>query len=214
MQAVLMFWMTSVQAQDPLRFEKEIDSLIALKNSSNKKDVILFTGSSSIRLWKDLKSTFPDHNVLNLGFGGSEMADLLYYTRKLVLPFRPIQIFIYEGDNDISKGRSEEQIIGTADSVLIQIRRELPQTQIVFISPKPSIARWHLKAQYESFNKVFKAWVDKQHNVLFADVWTPMVDAKGNVLQDLFIKDNLHLNSKGYKIWTNTLRKYLLKGSN
>lgn len=210
---LIILWTTSVQSQDqnPLRFENEVDSLVRLNNSTHKANAIVFTGSSSIRLWKDLKSSFPNHNVLNLGFGGSEMADLLYYTDRLILPLRPIQIFIYEGDNDISKGKSPYDIIASADSILKRIRQELPKTQVIFISPKPSIARWNLKEKYEAFNKEFKAWIDKQNNVQYADVWTPMVDSKGNVLKDLFVQDNLHLNSKGYKIWTHALRKYLLK---
>lgn len=183
--------------------------MILLHKSSDKSNVILFTGSSSIRLWKDLTSSFPNHHVLNLGFGGSEMADLLYYTDELILPLRPIQIFIYEGDNDISKGRSEDQIIALADSILARIQTQLPKTEVIFISPKPSLARWHLKENYQSFNKVFKAWIDKQNNVRYADVWTPMTDENGNVLKDIFIQDNLHLNEKGYKIWTDVIRKYI-----
>jgi lysophospholipase L1-like esterase len=84
---------------------------------------------------------------------------------------------------------------------------------VVFISPKPSIARWHLKEKYESYNKAFKAWVDKQNNVQYADVWIAMIDKNGNVLKDIFIQDNLHLNEKGYKIWTSALRKYLKTSS-
>ncbi|HKZ38964.1 MAG TPA: GDSL-type esterase/lipase family protein [Chryseolinea sp.] len=210
LQACLMaLFVTTAQAQDPIRFRSEVDSLITLHNSSDKSNAILFTGSSSIRLWKDLKSSFPNHNVLNGGFGGSEMADLLYYIDSLILPLRPIQIFIYEGDNDISRGRAEDQIIATADSILKRIQKQLPNTEVIFISPKPSIARWHLKEKYESYNKTFKAWSDQQNNVQYADVWTPMIDENGDVLKDIFIQDNLHLNEKGYKIWTSVLKKYL-----
>jgi lysophospholipase L1-like esterase len=209
----LIFLPNLVEAQDPLRFQKEIDSLTSVR-PPKKGDVIVFTGSSSIRLWKGLSSSFPNHNVLNLGFGGSEMADLLYYTDKLILPLRPIQVFIYEGDNDISKGRPEAEILASADSILRLIRRALPQTQLVFISPKPSVARWNLKEKYESFNVAFKDWIHKHHNVVYADVWTPMLDKDGKLKQDLFAPDNLHLNSKGYKIWTDALRKHLLKTRN
>ena len=209
---LMLLFVITVQAQDPLQFKKEVDSLITLHNSTDKPNPILFTGSSSIRLW-DLKSSFPNYHVLNGGFGGSEMADLLYYIDGLIVPLRPIQIFIYEGDNDISKGRSEDQIIASADSILKRIQKQLPKTEVIFISPKPSIARWHLKEKYESYNKVFKAWIDKQNNVRYADVWTPMTDKNGNVLKDIFIQDNLHLNEKGYKIWTSVIKKYLKKTS-
>lgn len=196
-------------AQDPLQFKKEVDSIFAHNQGVDKTDLVLFTGSSSIRLWRELKSAFPKHNVMNMGFGGSEMSDLLYYTNKLIIPFRPKQIFIYEGDNDISRGRSTEQILSTADSILLLIRKELPHTEVIFISPKPSVRRWALKEKYEAFNKQLKAWTATKKKVRYADVWTPMLDTAGHVQKDIFLADNLHLNDKGYAIWTNTLKKYL-----
>ena len=126
-------------AQNPARFQKEVDSIVAANKSVNKDNLILFTGSSSIRLWKNLKASFPNHNVLNMGFGGSEMADLLYYSDKLIIPFKPKQIFIYEGDNDLSFGRSAEQIIASADGILSLVRQHLPESEVIFISPKPSL---------------------------------------------------------------------------
>ena len=122
-------------AQNPARFQKEVDSIVAANRSVNKDNLILFTGSSSIRLWKNLSASFPNHNVLNMGFGGSEMADLLYYTDKLIIPFKPKQIFIYEGDNDLSLGRSTEQIIASADSILSLIKQHLPQCGSHFYLP-------------------------------------------------------------------------------
>ena len=196
-------------AQNPARFQKEVDSIVAANGSVNKENLILFTGSSSIRLWKNLDASFPNHNVLNMGFGGSEMADLLYYTDKLIIPFNPKQIFIYEGDNDLSLGRSPAQIIASADSIVSLIKKYLPHAEVIFISPKPSLQRWPLKEKYEDYNKQLKHWVSKKRNVRFADVWTPMLDNNGTVMQDIFIADGLHLNEKGYSIWTSALKKYL-----
>jgi len=196
-------------AQNPARFQKEVDSIVAANGSVNRDNLILFTGSSSIRLWKNLSASFPNHNVLNMGFGGSEMADLLYYTDKLIIPFKPKQIFIYEGDNDLSLGRSPEQIIAFADSILSLIKKHLPHAEVIFISPKPSLKRWALKEKYKDYNKQLEQWTSKKRNVRFADVWTPMIDHDGVVMQDIFISDGLHLNEKGYSIWASALRKYL-----
>jgi len=196
-------------AQNPARFQKEVDSIVAANGSVNKDNLILFTGSSSIRLWKNLSASFPAHNVLNMGFGGSEMADLLYYTDKLIIPFKPKQIFIYEGDNDLSLGRSPEQIIASADGILSLIKQHLPQTEVIFISPKPSLSRWGLKEKYEDYNKQLKHWASMKRNVRFADVWTPMLDNDGKVMQDIFVADGLHLNEKGYSIWARAIKNYI-----
>lgn len=204
-----LFITITLQGQNPQRFQQEVDSLIILNKSFNKHNVILFTGSSSIRLWHDLQSSFPNSNILNMGFGGSKMADLLYYTDRLIIPYRPKQIFIYEGDNDINSGRSDNQIIASADSILLKIRKHLPEAEVVFISAKPSLSRWGLKEKYEAYNKKLKSWTEQKRKVRYMDVWTPMLDAKGEVLKDIFVEDGLHLNKKGYAIWTNVLRKYI-----
>lgn len=207
---VLLYSFVGLSAQDPLRFETEIQTLIADDNSVSNKNLILFTGSSSIRVWNSLNQDFPKLNVVNRGFGGSEMKDLLYYIELLILKHKPKKIFIYEGDNDINAGKTPEEILGTADELLKLIRTRLPKKiEIIFISAKPSVARWQLKEQYLVFNSQLKEWTSKHRRVKFADVWTPMLDDTGEVRTDLFVEDNLHMNQRGYEIWTAVLRKYL-----
>ncbi len=197
-------------SQDPQRFEKEVTDLVSAHQSIDKTDLILFTGSSSIRMWKDIETTFSDHNVLNLGFGGSQMEDLLFYFDKLILPYNPKQIFIYEGDNDISSGKSSDEILHTAEQLLTLIRDKVSGTvDVFFITPKPSIARWPLKSKYEEYNHKLDTWANTKKGVEVIDVWTPMLDKNGVVFQDIFIADGLHLNSKGYKIWSTSIKPYL-----
>ena len=205
-----LFILTSTFAQDPLRFEKEVKDLIAGDSLVDKKKLILFTGSSSIRMWNDLKKDFPKQNVLNRGFGGSEMIDLVYYAKPLVINYQPSRVFIYEGDNDINAGKSTEEILANADKLLTLLRSQLPvKVKIIFISAKPSVARWQLKSKYEEFNRQLKLWTSTKKNVLYADVWTPMLDNHGEVRKDLFIEDNLHMNRKGYDIWKIVMEKFL-----
>ena len=204
------FLLVNLFAQDPLRLEKEVNTLIAGDSLVNKMKLILFTGSSSIRMWKDLKTDFPKRNVLNRGFGSSEMSDLLYFAKPLIIDYHPSKIFLYEGDNDIKAGKSPEQIIQDAEKILAMIRAELPSNvKIIFISAKPSVARWDMKETYEAFNSQLKNWTATHKNVLYADVWTPMLDSNGVVLKDIFIADNLHMNRKGYDIWKEVIGKFL-----
>jgi lysophospholipase L1-like esterase len=207
---VFQFILATGVAQDPLRFEKEVRDLVAGDTLVNKRKLILFTGSSSIRYWKDLTKDFSKHNVLNRGFGGSELTDLLYYAKPLILNYQPGRVFIYEGDNDINSGKSPEEILATADKLLALLRTQLPaKVKIIFISAKPSVARWHLKGKYEEFNRQLKQWTSTKKNVLYADVWTPMLDKTGEVRNDLFTEDNLHMNQVGYSIWVQVLKKFI-----
>lgn len=199
-----------VFSQDPLRFENEIQRLTAGDSSIDTRKLILFTGSSSIRRWRELPSDFATHNVLNRGFGSSEMSDLYYYTNELILKYKPIKIFIYEGDNDINSGKSYEEIIRDAEKILLLVRKNLPRSvKVYFISAKPSIARRHLRSKYEAYNQKLKEWCSQQKGVVYVDVWTPMLDSNGEIRNDLFVEDNLHMNRKGYDIWKNVIGKLL-----
>ncbi len=197
-------------SQEARPFTNEVNEVVAGDSSLNKKKIILFTGSSSIRMWRDLAAYFPDHNVLNRGFGGSQMHDLLYFFDKLVTPYRPKVIFIYEGDNDLASKKNPDEIIATADSVLRQIREKVSaKVNVYFIAAKPSIARWDLKDTYVEFNAKLKAWTAGKKNVGFVDVWTPMLDSSGEVQKDLFLEDGLHMNKKGYDIWARVIAEYM-----
>lgn len=203
-------WSTAAQEKHP--FENEVKELILQDSLIKKKQgIILFTGSSSIRMWSDLEKDFKDQHVLNRGFGGSTMRDLLYYAGELIISYNPRTVFIYEGDNDIGfANRTPREIIASADSLLKIIRTRLPKTvKVYFISPKPSIVRWHLKDQYISFNKKLEMWTQSKKNVYFIDVWTPMINADGTIRKELFLEDGLHMNRAGYHVWLAQIRPFV-----
>jgi lysophospholipase L1-like esterase len=202
----------SLQAQDPVRFKSEIENLITAKHDLDpSKRLVVFTGSSSVRMWKDVQTYFPEYHVINNGFGGSHFSDLLHYYPELILRFTPDVLFIYEGDNDISSGK-EPAIIAEETKILIKrIRKDLPKTRIILISPKPSIARWNLKPKYEALNLELKKLAARKKSVEFADVWSAMLDENGEVFKDIFLQDNLHMNKKGYDIWGKVIGEFLKK---
>lgn len=209
--ALLCIFTFTCYGQESRPFENEVKNLLATDSLiTNRKNIILFTGSSSIAFWKDIHMYFPDKNIVNRGFGGSTMRDLVYYTPQVILSYNPKTIFIYEGDNDIASGRSPKDILASADSVLSTVRTKLPATiKIYFIAAKPSVARWHLKDQYIAFNNALKAWTKTKPNVYFIDVWKPMLDKDGIVRKELFIDDNLHMNKTGYTIWFEVIKPYV-----
>lgn len=182
---------------------------------SEKKDyetlegLYLFVGSSSIRFWSTLKEDYGGYNVINRGFGGSTFQDLINFKEELIFAYRPCKVFIYEGDNDIFKGEKVEHIISLAKSIASEIKERLPKTQIYFLAAKPSVARWDKRELYKEFNYTLQSWASFEEDVHFIDVWTPMCDESGDVLEDLFIGDNLHMNSKGYDIWKQVVKPYV-----
>jgi lysophospholipase L1-like esterase len=206
----LLHFAITLRAQDPKRFQSEVDKIVARDSALHVDDLIVFAGSSSFRMWATLQQDFSDHHVINHGFGGSEMTDLLFYADELIIRNHPKQVFIYEGDNDLNQGKHYKDILHTAGKLVEVVRTKLPPTvEIVFVTAKPSPVRWHLEKKYRQFNRKLKRWTRKQDNVKMLDVWTPMLDENGKPQADLFIHDRLHMNAKGYALWTKIFRPYL-----
>ena len=196
----------SVKSQDPLRFQEEIDKLASIEYPDlNNDSLLLFTGSSSIKMWKTLQDYFENYYTINNGFGGSQMSDLLHFSDVLIDPFDPKFIFIYEGDNDIALGKTKKEIVKNTKKLLRKIKKKHPDTFIVLLAAKPSPLRWGFKTEYETLNRYFEKTAIRKKNIFYADVWTPMLDNKGEVMKELFIKDDLHMNEKGYIIWGKVL---------
>ena len=207
---ILLFGFLSSNAQDPNRFKNSIDELCAKEyNFDSDKKLVVFTGSSSVRKWEDVADYFLEYNVINNGFGGSHFSDLLYFYDELILKHTPKILFIYEGDNDIFGGKKPSKILKEAKELVKKIKADLPQTKIIFIAAKPSIARWNLQKDYNKLNKKLDNLCKKQDNLEFADVWKIMLDENGNVFQDIFIEDGLHMNKKGYDLWAEVIGEYL-----
>lgn len=170
---------------------------------------IVFTGSSSIRMWSSLAADFPGKPVLNRGFGGSQIRDAVWYADNVAIRYRPRQIVVYSGDNDIDAGRSPEQVLADFRAFVAHIRRDLPEVPIAWISIKPSLARAaQLDAQREA-NALVKTAAAGMHDVEFIDVFTPMLDAGGQPRPELFGGDGLHMDRRGYALWRDIIAPYL-----
>jgi lysophospholipase L1-like esterase len=199
---------TTVQEKHP--FEDEIVAFEqADKEAFPPKNAILFTGSSSIRLWKDLAGRFPNKKVINRGFGGSGLEDLLYYASRIVYPYKPRQIVIYSGENDIAAGKTPAQVLADFKTLFTAIRQKLPNTPVAYIAMKPSPSRAGKLAQVKEGNLLISSFLKTQKKATYIDVFNKMLGEDGQPRPELFLPDNLHMNEQGYNIWTQTIKPYL-----
>ncbi len=185
-------------------FDKEVAALeAAFKKAAPAPGGVLFYGSSSIRLWKTVKDDFPGLNVINHGFGGSTCPDAIKYFDRLVVPVRPSTIVFYEGDNDLGKGRTAEQLFADYQTFAKLVHTKLPNTKVLFLSVKPSPKRAELIATQRKVNAMLESWIKgaKDPHLTFVNVFNSMVDAKGNARAELFGPDKLHMTREGYKLW-------------
>ncbi len=187
------------------QWEKEIAAIEEQdKTAAPPKQGIVFVGSSSIRLW-DLRKSFPDLQVVNRGFGGSQLADSVHFLDRLVLPHQPKTVVLYAGDNDLASGKFPEQISADFAAFVKLLRKTLPETRIIYIAVKPSPARWKIIDKQRETNRLVRQQCELGEKMVFLDVEKPLLGADGSPKAELFQKDGLHLNADGYKIWSDLL---------
>ena len=162
---------------------------------------IVFVGSSSIRLWTSLAADFPGLPVLNRGFGGSTFPEANHYVSRAVLRYRPRTVVLYEGDNDITLGRSPQQVLADYREFVRLVRDSLPRARIVFIGIKPSPSRWKLVDLQREANRLVRDVVARDTLLAYVDVFEPMLGANGRPQPALFVGDSLHMTPAGYAIW-------------
>lgn len=191
-------------------FQNEVKSLTErIDQGGWKPNSFLFTGSSTVRLWKNLQEEFPEIPIINTGFGGSKASDLLIHLDELVIRYSPEKVLIYEGDNDINDGKEVAQIMEDIDQLVTKIHQKLPETNIVLISAKPSPSRWQLKTSYTVLNDLMRQYATTHDQVNFMNIWNVMLDKTGRPISEIFTADSLHMNEKGYAIWNKSVIPFM-----
>ena len=175
------------------------------------KGGIVFVGSSSIRLWKTLAEDFPNHQVLNRGFGGSQLSDLAHFADRLVLAYEPRFVVVYSGGNDINAGKTAEQVFESFREMVGKIRASQPETPIAYISIAGNPKRWTQVAEVIRANALIEVFTKQNEKLLFIDVFHPMLGWDGLPKPEIFVADRLHMNSAGYEIWKQIVLPYLPK---
>lgn len=211
---VLLVFFSCSNAQQHPDFWSDIQAFKKQDSASfPRPHQILFVGSSSFTKWKDVQKYFPNYPIINRGFGGSSLPDLIRYTDDIVIPYRPKQIVIYCGENDFagSDTVSVNTVVNRFKQLFHLIRHQYGEVPIAYISMKPSPSRKKLMPKFVQANGLIKNFLQTQKNTAFINVWDKMLKPDGTPMDDIFLEDKLHMNAKGYAIWQKIIEPYLVK---
>jgi sialate O-acetylesterase len=172
-------------------------------------DGIVFTGSSSIRMWNTIQADLAPLPIISRGFGGSTIPEVLHYADRVIYPYQPQMIVIYAGENDIAGGVAPAQVLQNFIALANDIEENLPQTEVYFISIKPSVLRVEKWPAMRQANNLIREYIHKNENLHYLDGASTMLQENGQVKEDIFLKDNLHMNAKGYAGWTGLMKPEL-----
>ena len=204
--ALLLAPLYSVPSAEPpendyARWEKDI----AAFESSDAvhpppKGALLFVGSSTVRMWSTLAQDFPRRQIVNRGFGGSQIEDATRFAPRIIFPCAPRAIYLRAGGNDLWAGKSVEQVFADFKEFVATIHAKLPETDIVFISLSPSIARWKQANETKALNMLVSDFVKGKARLRYIETYDSTLGPDGQIRPELFLKDGLHFNTEGYKV--------------
>jgi lysophospholipase L1-like esterase len=194
------FWESQIRA-----FEK------ADRLCPPKEGAILFTGSSSIRLWHTLERDMAPLPVINRGFGGCHLGHVVQYAQQIILPYRPSAIVLYAGENDLAwpSRKSAETVLAAFKQLVALVQARLPGTRVYFLSIKRSWLRRGRWPAMQEANRLVQEFVDGREDVAFVDVTTPMLDGQGNPRPEFLPWYRIHMTAKGYELWTSIIKPVL-----
>lgn len=217
----ICFLLASCKSSEPVKFEKEYGSPERFESSIKKfeaadtkkmppKGAVVVTGSSSVRMWHNrIHKDLAPLTVIPRGFGGSNMNDLLHYSDRIVLKYNPRAVVIYEGDNDTAQEIHPLQIKAKFLEFVAKLKKQNKDVRIYVITVKPSIKRLNIWDKAAATNSIFKSLCDEDDNMYYVDTASALLE-NGKPRNDIFIKDDLHLNSKGYDLWAEAVKKVVL----
>ncbi|MBC8143622.1 MAG: hypothetical protein H7Y38_19500 [Armatimonadetes bacterium] len=168
---------------------------------------VLFTGSSSIRLWETLTQDFSELPVINRGFGGSWVQDSHRYADRTIFPYKPKMIVFFGGTNDLASGKkTPQQVLQDYKNLVAKIHAVLPNTRIVYLAISPTTLRWKNEGNVMETNYLIQRFVFETatpaKKLNFINSHDELLNADGKPRPEWLREDGLHLNAEGYKAWT------------
>ena len=208
---LMTFSLVYAQEQKPQRWDSDINKFLAYDSKNSfPKDAVLFVGSSSVRLWSTQKY-FPELTVINRGFGGSQVSDLLNYYDRIVLKYSPRLIVLYSGDNDLAANKTPEVVFNDFKTFINRTHKSLPNTPVIVLSVKTCKARASMLDGIQKVNSMLNSLVSSDSKLIYLDLGAALLKEDGQPDESFFKQDQLHLNPKGYQIWSDILNKTIQK---
>ena len=176
-------------------------------------DDIVFLGNSITNgaEWCEL---FSDPYVKNRGISG-DTTDGVYDRLNQVVDGHPKKIFLMIGINDVSRGRSTEQIAAGIRAIAERIAAESPSTRLYLQSVLPVNDCYGMFGNHTSrYLQVAEINAEIQKiaadtGAVYVDLYTPFAEPESGKMRPELSNDGLHLLGAGYRLWKEAVTPYI-----
>ena len=174
-------------------------------------EAVVFIGSSSIRMWSTLTDDMSPLPVIQHGFGGAKLNDIVHYSDRLVNAYQPRAVVVFAGTNDIqpSANKAPEVLLASYQEFVSRVRSDQPSLPIFYIGITPSPLRWSVWSIAQAANQLIENWSDRDPNLHFIDTSGALMDNNARPNAENYVFDGLHLSARGYGVWRDIIRAHL-----
>lgn len=212
---------SEVEGRHRLTYQDWVEQLQreALATAKNPPDRLTILAGDSLSLWFPPELLPPDRAWLNQGISGETSAGLLRRLKVFDLT-RPETVFVMIGINDLLRGIDDATVLANAREIIRDLRWVHPDTEIVVQSILPHSgknASWEGRdrllevsnRRIRKLNRELEA-IAEQEDVYFLNLHPLFTDKYGNLRPELST-DGLHLNERGYLVWSTGLQYFSQK---
>jgi len=133
---------------------------------------------------------------------------VIYHSERLVSRHRPSVVVVFCGTNDIAgtRPKSAERVRDLFRQLVARLRWHDAELPICHIAITPTLARARYLATVHEANRLIRADCAADPNLEFIDPSADLMDEGGRPDPQWFVRDRLHLNARGYEVWTRHIR--------
>ena len=195
------------------KWEDDIRKLEAKDRAeTHPEESILFIGSSSIRRWNTIAEDVAPFHPIQRGYGGAKYSDLAVFANRLIRPhhYQAMVVFVA---NSI-RGKDDDNTVDGVDPLvrhIVQVSRQHQQHAPVFIvEVTPSSSRFSVWPEIRQLNaRLREIALTTPHTYFIPTASHYLLPSTKRPNDQLFVKDLLHLNRDGYRIWGRIIRQRL-----
>lgn len=197
---------------DILSWEKDIRQFEKLDSSQqDPAHAILFTGSSSIRLWSTIREDMKPYAVIQRGYGGAKLSDFAYYASRIIYPhqFDALVLFVANDISGSPADKKPEEVAKLFSDILQIIRARYPETPVFWVDITPTPSRWSVWQAIQEANLYIEEVCKKDRHAFCIHTADQFLGTDGQPKKEFFREDMLHLNQDGYQVWAGIIKQSL-----
>lgn len=151
----------------------------------------------------DVEFYYSEYKVENRGIGGETTHGLLNRLDVSVYQLKPKVIVMLIGGNNL------DTMFEDYEDLIVGIRENLPDTELVICSLTSMGQEWGEKNQLAAFNNVKIKALAEKYDCPYVDLYTPLLDMETNEIYSHYTTDGAHLTHEGYLVITSQIKEVL-----